>query len=209
MRIPSSNPQPTQRGGLNSVSRRCGFSLVEVLFALTILALAGSVMLLTVESTIAGSSDSIDRALAEGMAKLLLDEVMTQRYVEAGASPLQVGLGPGGDEPNRSQYDDSDDYHGYVATPPKDRFGQTLGWGDSSGNLRIASLRANNNLYANWRQRVEVYYVSAADHSQRLTGSSTSNFRAIEVHIEAVAADGAVTNLATQRRVYATLPTPP
>lgn len=206
------NPIPTfrpPRPVLNRSPSRRGFSLVEVLFALTILALAGSVMLVTVESTISGSDDAVDRAIAEGMAKLLLDEAMTQRYMEAGVSPLQVGLGPGGDEPNRSLYDDSDDYNGYLATPPRDRASQTLGWGDSSGALRTSTLRANSSLYANWRQRVEVYYVSASNHSVRLTGSAVSNFRAIEVHIEAVAPSGAVTNLATQRRVYATLPIPP
>ena len=92
--------------------------------------------------------------------------------------------------------------------PAKGIWGETLGTGNDSGAARNPNFCIPATYFTNWRQRTEVYFVSPTDHRVKLTGSSTSYYRAAEVTIEYVKADGSVTTLAKRRRVYAYLPPP-
>lgn len=189
---------------------RCAFSLVEALVALTITTLAGSVVLLAVESCLTSTSDAVDRLIADGMATQLLDEISTKRFMAAGDSPLIIS-GPGSHEtggPGRSLFNDLDDYKAFSAKPAKGIYGETLGTGNDIGGVRSSNFCIPTTQFTNWRQRVEIYFVSPTDHSVKLTGASTSYFRAAEVTIEYVHPDGRVIPLANRRRVYAYLPPP-
>lgn len=190
---------------------RSAFSLMEAVIAVAITALAGSVLLLAVESSLTTTTDATELALAEGLAEQLLEEAFSLRFAEAGTDAVNGALGRDAGETSatqRLQFDDTDDYHGYAAQPPQDVGGKTLGQGDDSGNLRHPNFRLAASALANWRQQVEVYYVNPANPSQRLT-SGTSAYRAIEVTIQHVERDGARRPLAQRRRVYAYLPPTP
>jgi type II secretory pathway pseudopilin PulG len=182
---------------------RRAFSLVEALIALAIMGLAGSVLLLSIESSLHSTTESVERTIADGIAQQLLDEILTKRYSEDGL------IGPAVDEllgTSRQLFDDVDDYHLYVAHPLQDALGQPLGTGNDAGGQRAATFRVPAGFFQNWRQRVQVYYVNPATH----TTSSTdpTSYRAIEVVVEKVHPDGAVVPLASRKRIVAYIPPP-
>lgn len=192
------------------LSTRSAFSLVEALVALTITTLAGSVMLLAIESCLTSTSDAVDRIIADGIANQLLDEISIKRFMAVGDTPLTIS-GPSSTEANgsgRERFNDLDDYKNFSAKPAEGIWGESLGTGNDSGGTRNANFHPPANFFANWRQKVDIYFVSETDHSVRLTGSNTSQFRAIEVTVEYVHGDGRVIPLAKRRRVYAYLPPP-
>lgn len=193
----------------NSFARRA-FSLVEALVALTIMSLAGSVMLLAVESCLTSTTEAVDRMIADGMANQLLDEISLKRFMAPGDTPLSIS-GPNATETagsGRERYNDMDDYKTFSAKPAQGIWGEKLGTGNDSGAPRNTNFCVPSSQFTNWRQRVEIYFVSPTNHSQKLTGGSTSHYRAVEVTIEYVKADGGVIPLAKRRRVYAYLPPP-
>jgi hypothetical protein len=186
-------------------SARAGFSLVEAIVALSITAMAGAVLLLAVESTLHATTDSVQSSIADGLAQQLLDEVLTKRFVAAGADPLSNTFGPNSTEAagtGRERYNDSDDAHGFVAMPAEGLYGEPLGTGNDAGGLRHAAMRVDSGYFDRWRQRVQVYFVDPDDHRIKLT-SGSSYYRAIEVHIELVESDGAVRPLASRKQIIA------
>jgi type II secretory pathway pseudopilin PulG len=192
--------------------KKQGFSLIEALVALSVTAMAGAVLLLSVESSLNTTTEAVDRTIADGIAQQVIDEILTKRYVEAGESGDGTGpnVGPIGPSANeqlglrRKDFDDTDDYAGYVAHPLKGIWGQPLGTGDDEGNQRSAKFRVPDNFFDNWRMRIEVYYVNPNDHT--LSSATPTAYRAIEVHIELIGLDGAVTPLAHRKRVIAYVP---
>lgn len=190
--------------------QRTAFSLVEALVALTIMTMAGSVMLLAVESCLTSTTEAVDHLIADGMANQLLDEISLSRFMAVGDSPLTIS-GPSATEAagsGRERFNDLDDYKNVSSKPAAGIWGEMLGTGNDSGAARNANFRVSSTQFTHWRQRVEIYFVSPTNHSQKLTGSSTSYYRAVEVTIEYVEADGSVIPLAKRRRVYAYMPPP-
>ncbi len=196
---------------LRSCSRqRAAFSLAEALVALTIMTMASSVMLLAVESCLTSTTDAVDRLIADGMASQLLDEISLKRFMASSDTPLSIS-GPSSYESSgngRERFNDLDDYKHVSSKPAEGIWGETLGTGNDSGAARNVNFAVPSTQFTNWRQRVEIYFVSPTNHSQKLTGSSTSYYRAVEVTIEYVRADGGVLPLAKRRRVYAYMPPP-
>ena len=124
-----------------------GFTLIEALIALSITSLAGAVLLLSVQSSLGTTIESVERTIADGVAEQTLDEILTKRYVGQGDPPLLVTLGALTNELlglGTSLFDDTDDYNGYIAQPLKGLFGEVLGTGDDNGNLRLANFRVRS-----------------------------------------------------------------
>jgi type II secretory pathway pseudopilin PulG len=192
-------------------SCRPAFTLVEALVSTTIMALAAAVLLLGVQTSLDTTSDALDQTIANGMARQLVDEVMGQSYMIPGGSPYDYPLGPSSWEAagqGRERFNDSDDYNGYAARPAKDIWGVEMGQGDGVGGLRHANFRLRSGYFADWRQAIQVYYVSDADPSQRLAAGQTSNSRAVDVAITRRLSDGSEFPLANLRRVYSYVPPP-
>lgn len=190
-------------------NRRRGFSLVESMVAISVLALAGSVLLLAVDTSLQTTTEAVDRSIADGLAQQLLDEITLRRFMESGASvgdPLgRTGFENSGS--GRERYNDTDDYHNFEAAPVEGLWGEPLGTGDGTGNSRHSAFQIPASYFADWRQRIEVYFVDPLDHSVRLT-SGSSEYRGIEVHIERVETDGTVRPLASRKKVIAYVPPP-
>lgn len=191
--------------------RRGGFSLAESLLAITLTSIAGSAILLGLATSAQTTRNVMDRALATGMAAQLMDEVLGGRYAAVGAGAYQVGLGPNTYEmqgSGRERYDDVDDFEGVVSQPAKDEFGIALGLGNDAGGLRHPNFRLPSNYFSQWRQEINVYYVSEANPSVKLTGSNTSNLRAVEVRIYREDGKQGRELLDSVRRVVAYVPAP-
>jgi hypothetical protein len=177
--------------------------------SITVLALAGAVLLLAVDTSLQTTSEAVDRSIADGLAQQLLDEITLCHFMEPGTSSTGP-LGPSGWENGgngRERYNDTDDYHGFQAQPAEGLWGEPLGTGNDDGGQRHSAFQPPSGFFANWRQRVEVYFVDPSDPSVRLT-SGSSDYRAIEVHIEQLTDDGGVRPLATRKKVVAYVPPP-
>jgi type II secretory pathway pseudopilin PulG len=188
-------------------SRRPGFTLVEAMVSITVLALAGSVLLLAVDTSLQTTTEAVDRSIADGLAQQLLDEITLNHFMEPGTSSTGT-LGPSGWESGgsgRERFNDTDDYHGFQAQPVEGVWGEPLGTGNDEGGNRHSAFQPPAGFFDNWRQRVEVYFVDPADPSIRLS-SGSSEYRAVEVHIEQLGDDGSIRSLATRKKVIAYVP---
>lgn len=196
-----------------SQQNRQGFTLVEAVVAIAIVSVAGTAMMLGIASAMTASYDAMDRTVAQGMAEQLLDEVSGRMYAISGGHHATT-LGSSGAERALAgrQFNDIDDYNGSGSglsfQPPVDWLGVTLGTDDGEGNQRHPSFRIASDHFDDWRQEVEVYYVDDDDASIRLTGSNTSNSRAVEVTILRKGDADSYRELANVRRVFSYVPTP-
>ena len=193
-----------------SISKRrrnnSAFTMIEAVLAITIMALAGSILLLGTTASLETSKNCMYGAIARGMAQQLMDEIVGSRYCELGADPYQVTLGPGSDETARSMYDDSDDYNGLRTKPPKDYFSIALGKDDGLGGQRNSLFQIPSGLIDNWQQEVDVYYVSESNLSTKLVAGQTSDYRVVEVRITSNNPGQGTKVLATLKRVLSYVP---
>jgi type II secretory pathway pseudopilin PulG len=187
--------------------RRCAaFTMVEALLAITIMAMAGSILLLGTSASLEMTKNGMYGAIARGMAQQLMDEIVGSRYCELGTDGYQYPLGPGSDETSRAMYDDSDDYNGLRTKPPKDFYGIALGKDDGLGGQRNSLFQIPAGLIDNWQQEVDVYYVSETNLSTKLAAGQTSDYRVVEVRITANNPGQGTQVLATLKRVLSYVP---
>jgi prepilin-type N-terminal cleavage/methylation domain-containing protein len=179
-----SNPQsPIPRP--SSTAPR-GFTLIEALAAIAIAAIAGSVLLLGTTSSIQSTDDAMRRTIAYGMAQQLMDEVVGCRYMDLGGSPYDTTLKPSAAEAatgNRSLFDDMGDFNGVRSQPPKDFYGIALGTDNGQGEQRNPAFQCSSGFLQNWRQEIDVCYVSDTNLTAALPAGQTSDYRAVEVRI--------------------------
>jgi prepilin-type N-terminal cleavage/methylation domain-containing protein len=196
---------------------RTGFTLIEALVAISIMALAGSVLLLAAQTSLDATDDAGKQAIAQGICDQVLDEILSKRYMEAGDPYDKNTLTHAAGETSRQSWDDTADFNGYSVQPIQDTYGQTLGNGDDAGGTRHVNFKVVNGFFTKWRLRVDIYYVSSSDLSQRLdsppvaaggTLTTTSGYRCAEATVEYQDADGTYRTLAKGRRVYAYMPPP-
>lgn len=109
-----------------------GFSLIEVVVSLLIIAGLMVAVLNTVGATAVTRRIDADRARGQALAHDLLDEILEMQYEDAGEG---IGsFGKAGDETgtDRSLFDDVDDFDTWEATPPVLRDGTPIsgfdGW---------------------------------------------------------------------------------
>ena len=185
------------------------FTLVEALVAIGITAVAGSVLLMGVTSSLQTTTEALDQTIAAGMAEQLMDEVLGARYHAAGAGGYQVNLGASLWElsgSGRERYDDVDDYNGLRNLPPEGFWGIELGADDGEGDLRHPDFQAPDGFFDDWRQKIDVYYVDESDLTTRLPYGQVSDYRAVEVTIESVDPERGTRELANLRRIIAYVP---
>jgi len=192
------------------------FTLVEAVVAMAILAIAGSALLLGIDSSLQTSTESLEQTMANGLARQLLDEAAGSRYstyLESSGALVDTAhypaLKPSASKAStgtRELFTDSDDYNGFRRQPPVDRWGIPLGQEDVDKRRRHASFYASTGLLDRWRQEIDVYYVSESDLATRLPAGQVSDYRAIEVRMVRVDAERGDRVLATVRQVIAYVP---
>jgi len=203
----SARRQPSRSFGAPHLRR--GFTLVEVMTAMTIMAIAGTTLLVGLASSATTTRDTVDRMIAAGLAQQLLDEVCGMRYMEGGGSAYDPQpLGPGSPEVAagaRRQFDDIDDYNGVQTTPPTDRWGITLGNDDGRGGTRPTAFQLPTGYFTGWKQYVSVQYVAESNLSAPIT-SGTSSFRLVIVRITSDLSTGGTVELARATRLVSYVP---
>lgn len=198
--------------GCVSGGRRGGFTLVEVLLALTIIVMAGSALLLATHAAMNSATDSLDQTIAQGIARQFLDEAMGLAYAEPGSDPFSLHLGPDAGEDAATGrfavFDDTDDFALDHAAAPVDPWGQPLGTGDDQGSQRHPNFRLGLDYFHDWELTSTVVYVDEADPATALPAGSVSGMRAIEVSVYKRQQQGSARLLANIRRVYSYVPSP-
>ena len=94
-----------------SLIRRQGFTLVEVLVASAILSFVTLGIVQAVSAGQARTLDALKRARAQALAEVLLEEILAKPYADPEG---ETAFGPDADEGSRADFDNIDDYHGYI-----------------------------------------------------------------------------------------------
>ncbi len=201
----SNGSPPEFRHGRHRLAEgRSGFTLVEALVGLSIMVFAGAVVLLATETTIQATSDAADQAVAAGLAKQLMDEILSHPFVATGRSAYSIPIGPVAApalNDGRNHFLDTGDYCKYKSASPVDMWGIGMGQGNEAGGTRHPNLQISSDYFRGWWQLVDVYYVSSDDPSERLSGAQVSPLRAVEVSILRASDNGGTIELANARRV--------
>jgi type II secretory pathway pseudopilin PulG len=189
--------------------RRSAFTLVEALVSISIAAIAGSVLLLGITSSMQTTDEAIAQTLANGMAMQLIDEVVGNRYHSVDGDAYQTNLCASSYElggTGRERYDDIDDYHNIRSQPPQGPFGIELGQDNGDEGTRHPNFVVPEGRFDNWREEIDIYYVDESDLTTRLPFGATSDYRVVEVRIIHDDPKRGSRELAKMRRVVAYVP---
>jgi len=190
---------------------RKGFTLVEAMVSLTVIAMSAAALFLAVQTTVQARTDAMEQTIAVGLARQMIDEVLGQPYHSPESGSDAYPLGPTGYEKagkGRERFNETGDYNGYAAQPPVDMWGAPIGEGSVGGGLRQVDMRAPSSYFGKFRQEVDVYYVNDFDSSIRLDPGQQSDCRAVEVCILRVNRDRSTTELVRLRQVFSYVPSP-
>ncbi|MCA9177206.1 MAG: hypothetical protein KDB14_22105 [Planctomycetales bacterium] len=166
----------------NRNTARRGFTVPEAMIGIVVLSVTAASLLLALDSGLAAGEASVHQAMADGLAASLLEEACAQRYHDVLQPWNQATLGPEAGESSRDLFDDIDDYHNCISSPPQDRWGVAVGLGDGQGNAREAIMRHFPTQLATWRTRVTVNYVNPANLTQ--TSATPTTVRRVTVFVE-------------------------
>lgn len=192
---PSATPADPSTAGL--CLRRRAFTLFEVLVAMSVAAVTGAAALLAVASALSDAHTGLERSVASGLARQLMDEIAAQYYADPElGDPQQTVLGPETGEVTgyRTAFDDIDDYHGWQASPPERK--------DASGLDRLGSPAPAMESFS---RSVVVQYVADADPDVVLASGQTSFTRRVTVSV-AYSASGKTRTAAQLQRIFRHVP---
>ena len=118
-------------------AKQSGFSLIELVIAISILAIALTSVVVSVNSVLNQANVPHIESRAVSLALAYLEEILAKPFDEntppgglpacdAVACTALVDFGTDPGDPNRAQYDDVDDYHNLTDNPPLDADGNPL-----------------------------------------------------------------------------------
>ena len=110
---------PAQR---RAFTPQAGFTLIEALIAMVVLAAAATGVLLIFANATAASADPQVRAQARAIAESYMDEILLQAYRDPAAA--ETGGAEAGE--TRATYDDVWDYSAVGSEVPTDQFGNAI-----------------------------------------------------------------------------------
>jgi MSHA pilin protein MshD len=137
------------------------FSLIELVVVIVVIALALPPLAMLLHETVSRSEHSNLQVMATGLARGLMEEVLSKDFEDP-----QAGAGSfGAEEGSRSQYDDVDDYDGLNNKPPRDAEGDSLGH------------------YSGFRARVTVRNVDGDDPGGPARPDGSTAFKRVTVRV--------------------------
>lgn len=100
-----------------SRQRHRGFTLIELIVAITVVAIAATTLLGTIAAVTSRSADSMMQQQAIAIAEAYLDEIMQRWVVDPNGSPPNTG---------RGSWDLVDQYNGLTDVGAHDQFGNAI-----------------------------------------------------------------------------------
>ena len=119
------------RGGSLRRPRR-GFTFVESVIAMTVIAIAGAALLTAVASAVTSCNDSVFQAVGRGLAQQLMDEIAASKFPSSTTAASTTTT--------RAYFTTIDDYSGYTESPPHAKGGDVLGTEQSSATISYSSM---------------------------------------------------------------------
>ncbi|MFQ5803016.1 MAG: hypothetical protein ACE5JQ_08995 [Candidatus Methylomirabilales bacterium] len=150
-----------------------GFTLVDLILVIIIVAIAIPPMLTLFIQMVSGSTFGVTVTRANALASTLREEIQSKKWDES-APPPSVMLGPETGE-SRATFDDVDDFDGLDESPPR----------DSQGAILVG--------FTGFRQQVSVCYVANTDFDTCLGGITMYK----QVKVTVTDPEGRTTQLAT------------
>lgn len=146
--------------------REHGVSLVELVIAISVVAIAATAVLGGLSAVATRTADAMVQQQAVAVAEAYLEEIL-QRPV---ADP--DGVGP---EAGRDSFDNVDDYAGLSDTGARDQFGAAVpGLGDYAVGVAVATTTALTGVPAAAARRVDVTVTGPGGVTVRLSGYRTA-----------------------------------
>jgi len=143
---------------------RCGITLIEVSVSTLLVGLIVVSSLRCLAMSVQRSKSSVNRTLATLLAEDLIEEILEQDYSDPNQTPIFGDEAQEGTS-NRSDWDDVDDYDGWVASPPQ-----------NSDGVKIHDAR--------WRRQVVVQHVSPDNLNTVLADTDDSGIKRITVTVQ-------------------------
>ncbi len=150
-----------------------GFTLVDLILVIIIVAIAIPPMLALFIEMVSGSTFGVTVSRANALASTLREEIQSKKWDES-APPPSLILGPETGE-SRAIFDDVDDFDGLDESPPRDSQGAILAG------------------FTGFRQQVSVCYVAETDFDTCIGGPTMYK----QVTVTVTGPEGRATQLAT------------
>lgn len=150
-----------------------GFTLIDLILVIIIVAIAIPPMLTLFIQAVSGSTFGVTVSRANALASTLREEIQSKKWDES-APPPSLILGPETGE-SRATFDDVDDFDGLDESPPRDSQGAILAG------------------FTGFRQQVSVCYVANTDFDTCIGGPTMYK----QVTVTVTGPEGRTTQLVT------------
>ncbi len=149
-----------------TTSRQSGFTLVELIFFIVVVALGISGILTVMNVSVRSSADPLVRKQTMAVAESLLEEILLKSYDDPDDSPAVV-------EASRALYDNVSDYAGYTTSGGmKDMAGTSIA---GLGPYNVSGVVVTNMTLNGIPARQVIVTVTGPDGPLSLTGYRTNN----------------------------------
>lgn len=147
-------------------TRQHGVTLVELVVAITIVAVAASAVLGALAAVASRSADAMVEQQAVSIAQAYLDEISQRWVVDPNGAPPNTG---------RGSWDTVDQYNGLVNNGATDQFGNAIaGLGDYTVSVAVASSSALTGITSANARRIDITVTHPSGVNVILTGYRTN-----------------------------------
>ena len=173
-----------------NISHQKGFSLIETIMVVVVLAIAIPSLLLRIWTGTRASANGEYTTIANHLAEDLMEEILEKRWDEN--TPSGGGTIPNGSKTapasfgtaegeTRTTFDDIDDYHGLSENPPKD-----------ATNTSMTG-------YDDFTRTVSIIYVDTSNLNTAVVSTPRPDYKQIAVTVSWTVYDGGSVQLVTLR----------
>ena len=143
-----------------------GVTLIELVVAITVIAIAATSILAALSAVASRSADSMVQQQAVSVAQAYLDEILQRWVVNPNGTPPNTG---------RASWDLVDQYDGLVDAGAKDQFGNAIAALSAyTVSVNVAQTSALTGVPASAARRVDVTVTRSPNVTVKLTGYRTS-----------------------------------
>ncbi|MFO1465977.1 MAG: type II secretion system protein [Steroidobacteraceae bacterium] len=143
-----------------------GVTLIELVVAITVIAIAATSILAALSAVASRSADSMVQQQAVSVAQAYLDEILQRWVVDPNGTPPNTG---------RASWDLVDQYDGLVDAGAKDQFGNAIAALSAyTVSVSVAQTSALTGVPASAARRVDVTVTRSPNVTVKLTGYRTS-----------------------------------
>jgi MSHA pilin protein MshD len=142
-----------------------GFTLIELIVAITIVSIAATTILGTIAAVSSRSADAMLQQQAGAIAQAYLDEILQRWMIDPNGTPPNSG---------RGSWDLVDQYNGLVDVGAQDQFGNALGLSAYTVSVSVVQSAALPGIVATAARRIDVTVTRAPNISVIVSGYRTN-----------------------------------